>query len=352
VSDLRTLVVRRGGKNRRVALLAADVAIVRGLEQNGCTVVADPDLDELAKFAPDAVVAFDGALDGGALFPLIARAVPQAELIFSCANAGGASALVQQLVGREAPQGQALEPLEKKLADAGYRVLARDLVVVPFRPTGLSADAEAALRALLEQVNPAAAADRFLYVARQGQPQRHDEFVAGKLDVVRSDAELAAARGQYVAFGGSDHARVMRALENATNAWAVAGDATSVRQALLTGACSRESYVIDRERIGPFALNVPEDAPAADAVMFARLAAVFPPLFVGGPALPRVAPITEALGQMTARPLRMLTTLDALIGETPLRHSVIDRVDEELKKRTPNLHRALKGLAEDLGKLR
>jgi hypothetical protein len=325
VSDLRTLVVRKGGLRRRIALLADDAAIVRALEQNGCTVLSDPNEDELREFNPQAVIAFDGALEGD-LFPMVAGAAPKAEVIFSCANAGGASVLVRQLLGLEAPKAQALGPLEQKLAEAEYVIVSREPVVVPFKKSGLSADAEAALRAFFEQVNPAAAADRWLYVAKQGE--------AKAADVVR-----------YAVFGGGDAARLIQALENGTAAWAVAGEATGVRQALLTGTCS--TFVVDRERVGPFSLALPKDAPAPEAVLFARLAAVFPPLFVGGPPQPRVTPITEALDAMKARPLRMLTTLDAFLGDAaPLRHQLADRVDAQLKKRTPNLHRALRGLFE------
>jgi hypothetical protein len=327
VSDLRTLVVRKGGLRRRIALLADDASIVRGLEQNGCTVLADPEPDELRGFQPHAVIAFDGALEGD-LFGLLADAAPKAEVIFSCANAGGASVLVRQLLGLEAPKGQALGPLEKRLAEAGYQLVSREPVVVPFKKSGLSADAEAALRAFFEQVNPAAAADRWLYVAKRGPAQA-----------------ASPPEEQYAIFGEGDPSRLIEALKNDTAAWAVAGEAASVRQALLTGACS--TFVVDRERVGPFPLVLLKDAPAPEAVLFARLAAVFPPLFVGGPPLPRVAPITEALDAMKARPLRMLTTLESFLGDAaPLRHQLADRVDAQLKKRTPNLHRALRGLFE------
>ena len=100
MNDLRTLVVRRAGKSRRVALLSADDAVARGMRENGCTVLVDPPgPDALRAFDPQAVVAFDGALEGGALCRVLAEVVPNAELVFSCANAGGASTLLRQLVG-------------------------------------------------------------------------------------------------------------------------------------------------------------------------------------------------------------------------------------------------------------
>lgn len=321
MSDLRTLVIRRAGKGRRVALLAGDEGLVRGMQENGCKVLVDPPgPDELRAFDPQAVVAFDGALEGGALFRLLAEVAPNAELVFSCANAGGASALVRALVGREAPQGQALEPLEKRLDEAGYRIVSRDNVVTAFQPSGLSADAEAALRALFEQVNPYAAADRWLCVAKR-DGLRVAAPVPGKLSIIGPVQRLEDADGQYVAFRrrpvppGHDE-RLMQALKNGTTAWAVACGAGSVRQALLEGRVARECWMVDRDRIGPFALSVPDDAPAADAVLFARLAAVFPPVFLPGPSPEPVEGVAGALEAMKTRPLRMLTTLDALVAET------------------------------------
>jgi hypothetical protein len=363
VSDLRTLVIRRAGKGRRVALLSGDEAIVRGLQENACTVLVDPPgPDELRAFEPQAVVAFDGALEGGALFGVLAEVVPNAELVFSCANAGGASTLVRQLVGRDAPKGQALEPLEQRLQEAGYRIVSRDNVVTPFQPSGLSADAEAALRALFEQVNPQAAADRWLCVARRGEPAAVQQ-VPGLLSVVTPEPQVSGytheqvrrledARGQYVTFRrravppGHDE-RLLTALKNGTAAWAIACGVSSVRHALLEGRVAREGWMVDRERIGPFALSVPDEAPAADAVLFARLAAVFPPVFVPGPSPEPVEGVRGALEAMKARPLRMLTTLDALVGdEPPLHHTLADKLDDQLKQRAPNLRRVLRGLFE------
>ncbi len=323
MSDLRTLVIRRGGKNRRVALLSADAAVAKGLEANGCTVLVDPDgPDALNAFKPDVVVAFDGAVEGGAVFALLAQAAPDAELVFSCANSGAGSALVQQLLGRDAPQGQSEESLQRWLAEAGYRIVSRDHVVVPFVKTGLSADAEAALRALFEQVNPHAAAVRWLFVAKRGAPE---------VPAVPADP--------YVRFGDISELAIA-ALRNGTAAWAVVGPHQSLRAALLQGY---SGFIVDRTRTGPFSLELAREAPAAEAMLFARLAAVFPPLFVHAPTA-TAQPIQGVLEALKARPLRMLVTLDELVGEAPLRHALADKVDAQLKARTPNLHRALKGL--------
>ena len=67
VGDLRTLVTRRAGLRRKVALLAADSSLCAALEQNGCTVLVDPEsMEAVTTFHPDVVVAFDGFAAEGA----------------------------------------------------------------------------------------------------------------------------------------------------------------------------------------------------------------------------------------------------------------------------------------------
>ncbi len=79
-ADLRTLVTRRAGGNRRVALLSADGALAQALQDQGATVLVDPgSLDEVVAFNPQVVVAFDGfAATGGpaALEALVQVAAP------------------------------------------------------------------------------------------------------------------------------------------------------------------------------------------------------------------------------------------------------------------------------------
>lgn len=184
--DLRTLVLRRVGSGARVALLASDAALVRGLEAAGCAVLEDPDgLEALAAFAPTVVVAFDGLLQGGeAALGALVRAAPGATLVLSFENAASAASLLQALIGKAARAGCFEREVSGWLAAQGLAVVARDVVLVPHAPTGLSADAEAQLRALLEQVNPDAAADRVLCVARPGAPAPAAEPVEGLLSVV------------------------------------------------------------------------------------------------------------------------------------------------------------------------
>lgn len=170
VGDLRTLVTRRAGLRRKVALLASDEGLARALEQNGCTVLIDPDsLDAVTALHPDVVVAFDGfAAEGAEGFRKLAAAAPEAELVFSFGNASSASVLIRALLGISPPPTASERDVRAWLLEAGFVVTSRDVVVTPHVSSGLSADTEAALRQLFEQLNPDAAADRLLLVARRG----------------------------------------------------------------------------------------------------------------------------------------------------------------------------------------
>ncbi len=170
VGDLRTLVTRRAGLKRKVALLAADAGLQSALEQNGCTVLVDPaSTDELQAFSPQVVVAFDGLLAEGAPgLVSLARAVPTGELVFSFANASAASALIHALLGTTPGPASTERDVRQWLREAGYVVKSRDVVVTPHVPSGLCVETETALRQLLEQLNPEAGADRLLFVAQRG----------------------------------------------------------------------------------------------------------------------------------------------------------------------------------------
>lgn len=190
--DLRTLVTRRVGLDKRVVVLASDLALVRAIEANRCVVLADPaSLEELTAFRPDLVVAFDGfALKdgGGASFRALAQAAGDADLVFSFANAASASSLLQGLTGSTPTPTFAEPEVRRWLASAGYVVSGRDVVVTPHRSTGLSADTEAALRQVLEQVNPDAAADRLLLFARRGTVASSPDRTEGLVSVVVSSS--------------------------------------------------------------------------------------------------------------------------------------------------------------------
>lgn len=170
VGDLRTLLARRAGTKRRVALLVADEALQRALEANGCTVLVDPeDHQALRGFRPDVVVALDGLLTSGEEgLRSLATELPGVELLLSFATASSASTLLRGLLGGSLPMASSERDVQAWLHAAGFVVEARDVVVTPHEPLPLSADTEAAFRQLLEQLNPDAAADRVLLVASAG----------------------------------------------------------------------------------------------------------------------------------------------------------------------------------------
>ena len=188
MGDLRTLVTRRAGLRRKVALLAADDGLSKSLEQNGCTVLVDPDsLEAVTAFHPEVVVAFDGfAAEGAEGFRRLAQAAPGAELIFSFANASSSSVLLRSLRGVSPPPTASEGDVRGWLREAGFVVSARDVVVTPHEDSGLSADTEAALRQLFEQLNPDAAADRLLLVAKRGAEASAPERSPGLTTVIIS----------------------------------------------------------------------------------------------------------------------------------------------------------------------
>ncbi|MFZ5446906.1 MAG: hypothetical protein ACOZQL_43365 [Myxococcota bacterium] len=207
VGELRTLVTRRAGLRRRVALLSSDAAMRAALEQNGCTVLVDPEgLEALEAFAPEVVVAFDGLLSSGADgLRALARAAPNAELVLSFANAASSSVLLRALLGATPPHTTSEPDVRTWLREAGWSVVSRDVVVTPHQPSGLSADTESALRQLFEQLNPDAAADRLLVMARRGVEATPPEREAGLTSVVISGDDEAALEGTVRSVAGQLH---------------------------------------------------------------------------------------------------------------------------------------------------
>lgn len=185
-ADLRTLVTRRVGLARRVALLASDRSMVQALETNRCTVLVDPaSLDELKAFEPNVVVAFDGFFQADP--PAALRALTSAtsaELVLSFANASSASSMVRALAGKSTVPAFAEPEVRQWLEASGYVVTARDVVVMPAAPSGLSVDTDVALRQLFEQLNPDAAVDRFLITASRGAHATQPDREAGLVSVV------------------------------------------------------------------------------------------------------------------------------------------------------------------------
>jgi hypothetical protein len=418
VGDLRTLVARRAGLGRKVALLAADEALAKALEQNGCTVLADPpSLEAVKAFGPQVVVAFDGfAADGAEGFKALAQAAPGASLVFSFANASGASTLLRALLGTTPAPTSSERDVRAWLREAGFVVASRDVVVTPHAPSGLSADTEAALRQLLEQLNPDAAADRLLLVAKRGAEASAPERTAGLTSVVvsggddvialegtirsvagqlqqplelwvvstlpehrldelskaakgragvtlvlvgdapedplaRTNFALSRARGQYVCcleagelLDRSHLSLLVKRLQDGTAAWALSsppvdvGPRFELRRWLEVGAVQRGRYVVDRERLGSFALHFAEGVELAEAMLFSRLVALFPPAWAPSMCTldsPRaVSARPEALLEtLRARPLRTLAALRDQL-EAPPRVDVAEVLQARLDERS------------------
>lgn len=438
-ADLRTVVTRRVGLKKRVAVLTSDLALVRALEGNGCTVLADPaTLDELSAFRPDVVVLFDGFVlqDGAGALRRLATVSGDAQLILSFANGASASALLSGLVGQPVGASFAEPEVRRWLTSAGFVVSSRDAVVTAPTSTGLSADTEAALRQLLEQLNPDVAVDRFLFVARRGveasRPDRTPGLVsvvvsggadvaalegtitslsnqhrrplelivsaalpAERLDTVvararlrsgvtvvtlpdgagdaaaRTNAGLAVAQGQYVAFAEAGTlfaplhlTQLVKQLEEGTLAWALAGSSTAAEAPALpsvfelgawlrAGKIDRAEWLIDVARLGLFALTLAEGEPDADALLFARLALLFPPAWQARtPTVERAArapvELSALLSKLRGRPLRGLTTLDELVRAPPV-PSLSSQVQERLAAVDPRAAAAFertRGLVE------
>lgn len=440
--DLRTVVTRRVGLKKRVVVLASDVALARAIEANGCTVLVDPaSLDELTAFRPDVVVVFDGFVlrDGQTALRQLASASGEAQLVFSFANAASASALLGRLLG--APPAPAFSEPEVRrwLSSAGFVVTSRDAVVTAPVATGLSADTEAALRQLLEQLNPDAAIDRLLLVARKGveasRPDRTDGLVsvivssgpdvaalegtlsslanqhrrplelvvvaalpADRLDQVvarargrsgvtvvtradapadpaaRTNAGLALAQGQYVAFAEAGalfsplhFTALVKQLEEGTVAWALASSSAAGQPAkprpahfdlgawLRGGFVHRAEWLVDTSRIATFPLTFAEGEADADAVLFARLALLFPPAWRAGAATvelpePPVVEFEAVLAKLRGRPLRGLTTLEALV-QPPAVPPLSVQVQERLAAVDPRVAQAFERTRGVLGRV-
>jgi hypothetical protein len=170
--DVRTLVARKAGLNKKVALLADDDALAQMLRGNGHTVLANPEeAQALESFDAELVVAFDGFLTDAKALALVANVAPRAELLLCIHNAASATSLLSALCGREPSRKErsssTLPELTQWLAQHGYSIHSQEPVVMPHQPLALSADTEAQLRQLFEQLNPQSAADRYVIHAKR-----------------------------------------------------------------------------------------------------------------------------------------------------------------------------------------
>lgn len=412
VGDLRTLVARRAGTKQKVALLANDTGLRAALEQNGCTVLVDPEgLDALAAFNPEVIVAFDGFLsERGQSLLLLAQVVPRATVVLSFSNSAAATMLLQALTGHSPAPGFSEHEVTEWLSAAGYVVQAKDVVIAPHLASGLSADTEAALRQLFEQLNPSAGADRLLVTARRGAVASKPLQVPGLVSVIvsggddaaalqgtlaslavqtrtpyevvvaaalplerldqamsklrgrahvttfnvttqstdwaaRSNAALDAATGQYVTFAEAGDLfdprhleRLAAQLQPSTAAWALSspGDAAPgpfrLADWLARGHTNRSRWLIDRSRLGAFALSFAEGSELAEAMLFTRLALLFVPSWVPGPITvdsPRasVGQADALLAQLHGRPLRTLASLESLFEKPELASLLEERLE-------------------------
>lgn len=416
VGDLRTLVTRRVGVGKRVALLANDRALAQALEANKCQVLVDPaSHQELAEFHPSVVVAFDGLLaEGERGLDTLRPVLGDADLILSFANAASARAVIDASTGGPLVTAWSAAQVRAWLRANGYVVHARDVVVGQAGPSKLSADTEAALRQVLEQLNPEAAVDRYLVVAKRGLEASPVEWVEGLTSVivtggtdvaalqgtirsvlgqllkpfelvvvsplfetqledltsagkgragvtvvlmpgVEGDAlaltnrALERATGQYVCcleagelLDRTHLEGLVQALRDGTNAWALSAGVEpsplfDVKARLEAGDVQRGRYVLDRSRLGRFALTFAEGVAQAEAMFFVRLAAIFPPTLVGlAPTLdsPRVldTDVKALLEVMRARPLRTLVEVREVLA--PREVSLVDQVQERLEQRS------------------
>jgi hypothetical protein len=160
---------------------------------------------------------------------------------------------------------------------------------------------------------------------------------------VRTNLGLALATGRRVAFleagdllAPTHLARLARALDEGTAAWASVdpppGAPTLARW--LEHGVRRGAWLIDRDRLGAVPLTFAEGAPEAEALLFTRLALLFPPAGVPGESTldapgPPSRGLDAVLEATRLRPLRGLSTLQALL-EVPSVTAALDRHLEAL----------------------
>lgn len=138
---------------------------------------------------------------------------------------------------------------------------------------------------------------------------------------------VAHARGRWLAWwqagelADREHLqRLQRAVSSGVAAWAVAAvrDGShelsparpfSAQQALSARAFARVGCLVDRERLGAFALTAADGSPAAEAVLFARLAALFTPEVLEGAASAQGRAVGDAFAALGPKRLRTIAAL-------------------------------------------
>ncbi|MBL9036958.1 MAG: glycosyltransferase family 2 protein, partial [Archangium sp.] len=143
----------------------------------------------------------------------------------------------------------------------------------------------------------------------------------------RTNAGLGAAQGQYLACleaGDTvtvDHfPALVQRLAGGPEAWALSAMVPALPTRfspsawIHQGASCRQAVLIDRQRTATLPLTFAEGTRGAEAMRFARLAAMFPPAWSpSAPSVSRAQPLADEADALLAatlgRPLRMLTSL-------------------------------------------
>ncbi len=133
---------------------------------------------------------------------------------------------------------------------------------------------------------------------------------------------LDVVTGQWVGFHSAgrpvEHVPALqRVLAAGLGAWALAvpqgiSSETQLEARLDSQAVEPENWMVDRTRIGQFPLRFAQATPGAEALLFARLSALFRPELLSTARALQVAAVSRSeamVSQMTARPLRSIGTL-------------------------------------------
>lgn len=181
----------------RVLLLDGDPALAALLARAGASVEQRPPATWLgapravATTSPAAVVLsadLAAAPDPPALLAAAVEAAGAAGALVLFRNRSSGAAVLGAAAGRPPPRGLVPAEAEAWIAAAGLSVAARDALPAEGAPS-LAADADARLRALLAEVDPASAHEWLAWTVRRGPAAR--ALVPGLLSVVMRHHDLA-----------------------------------------------------------------------------------------------------------------------------------------------------------------
>ena len=165
--EILSLLLRRVPAGSRVAVVGSSDALAQRLASAGCNVQASSGTDdpeavssELRRFGPHRVLLAGDwvrAADPAALIAAIVRAAPAAEVVAAFRNASGAGVVTAAVCRGTSSPAIAEEQVQTAFRSAGLAPLSRESVREAGSPLG--APVPRALRSILEQLNPSAAAD-------------------------------------------------------------------------------------------------------------------------------------------------------------------------------------------------